>query len=376
MRKEALDYILVRSSVPIAIGRDLANNPCLKSPVSNLISQISHLKSVPREQRIVLHHTFTIMNGTVLRSTGSWYTVLLENRQRLECRIKGQFRIKGLNVKNTNPIAVGDHVEVETDERDGTGTIVKLYDRKNYIIRRSTNLSKQTHIIAANIDCAYVMATLIEPRTSTGFIDRFLVTAEAYSIPAGVIFNKRDLLDEELIDYVNQLVQLYESLGYACHFLSSFDKDGVEQLRAVMQGKVNLISGHSGVGKSTLINAIEPALDLRTGEISEAHNKGKHTTTFAEMFEMSGGSGNPGFIIDTPGIKEFGIIDVEKEELSHFFPEMRARFNQCKFDDCLHHHEPGCAVRKAVDEGHIALTRYDCYLGILTGEELKKEYED
>lgn len=315
------------------------------------------------------------MNGTVLRSTGSWYTVLLENGQRMECRIMGQFRIKGLNVKNTNPVSVGDKVVVETDERDGTGLIVKLEERRNYIIRRSTKLSKQTHIIAANIDRAYVMATLIEPRTSTGFIDRFLVTAEAYSIPASVIFNKRDLLDAELIDYVNQLVELYESLGYGCWFLSSFDTDEVEKLRNEMKGKVNLISGHSGVGKSTLINAIIPGLDLRTGQISDAHRKGMHTTTFAEMFAMGDTPGD-GFIIDTPGIKEFGIIDVEKGELSHFFPEMRARFNQCKFDDCLHHNEPGCAVRKAVDEGKIALTRYECYLGILTGEELKKEYED
>jgi len=309
------------------------------------------------------------MKGTVLRSTGSWYTVLLENGERLECRVAGRFRVKGLNLKNTNPIAVGDHVEVEIEA--GDGTIDKLYERKNYIIRRSTKLSKQTHIIAANIDRAFVMATLIEPRTSTGFIDRFLVTAEAYGIPASVIFNKRDLLDEELQDYVGQLVQLYESLGYPCFFLSSLDAGQVGALRDFMKDKVNLISGHSGVGKSTLINALE-GLTLRTGEISAAHSKGMHTTTFAEMFPLKSG----GFIIDTPGIKEFGIVDMEKHELAHYFPEFRARFNQCRFDDCLHLNEPGCVVREAVDEGEIAATRYDCYVGILTGEELKKEYEE
>lgn len=311
------------------------------------------------------------MTGTVIRSTGSWYNVLTDDGKQLDCRLAGRFRIKGLNLKNTNPLAVGDRVELEIDPSDGMGMINVLTDRRNYIIRRSTKLSKQTHIIAANIDCAYVMATLIEPRTSTGFIDRFLVTAEAYSIPAAVIFNKRDLLDEEHRDYVQQLMGLYEGLGYTCYFVSSMDAATLVPLQQAMKGKVNLISGHSGVGKSTLINAIEPTLKLRTGEISQAHAKGMHTTTFAEMFPLQGG----GFIIDTPGIKEFGIVDIEKHELPHFFPEMREKMNQCKFNNCLHDREPGCVVREAVENGEIADTRYSCYLAILNGEELKKEYE-
>lgn len=310
--------------------------------------------------------------GTVIRSTGSWYVVHLDNGQDVECRIKGQFRIKGLNTKNTNPLAVGDRVEVAT-ESEGDFVINKLIERRNYIIRRSTKLSKQTHIIAANIDRAWVMATLIEPRTSTGFIDRFLVTAEAYNIPASIIFNKRDLLDEELEAYIEQLIQLYHSLGYTCYFISATEQASVDELRKEMLGKVNLISGHSGVGKSTLINALRPDLNLRTGELSAAHNKGMHTTTFAEMFALTK-DGN-GWIIDTPGIKEFGIVDLDQGELSHFFPEMRERFGQCKFHNCRHLNEPGCAILAAIEKGEIALTRYDCYLSILNGDELKKEYE-
>jgi ribosome biogenesis GTPase len=312
-----------------------------------------------------------MFKGIVLKSTGSWYTVLLENGERMECRLKGQFRIRGLNLKNTNPIAVGDNVEIEMDTVENLGMIAVLADRKNYIIRRSTNLSKQTHIIAANIDHAYVMATLIQPRTSTGFIDRFLVTAEAYGIPASVIFNKRDLLDEEYIEYVEALMALYENLGYTCSFISSTNEADVDKLRDAMEGKTNLIAGHSGVGKSTLINALEPKLDLKTGEISSAHNKGKHTTTFAEMHQLKNG----GFIIDTPGIKEFGIVDLEKQELSHYFPEMRDLLGKCKYNGCVHYHEPGCAVKDGVEHGKIALTRYECYLQILNGEELQKEYE-
>lgn len=308
--------------------------------------------------------------GLVIKSTGSWYTVHFEDGREQECRIMGQFRVKGVNTKNTNPVAVGDHVMVE-QTTDGTGLVVGLEDRKNYIIRRSTKLSKQTHILAANIDRAWVMATLISPRTSTGFIDRFLVTAEAYGIPAAVIFNKRDLLEEDEIEYVEVLMHLYESLGYPSWLVSSNDEKQVEQLREAMQGKVNLMAGHSGVGKSTLINALQPGLNLRTGEISKAHSKGMHTTTFAEMLPLD----EKTWIIDTPGIKELGIVNMEKQELSHFFPEMRARFGQCKYHGCLHDQEPGCAIREAVDKGEIALTRYECYLQILNGEELKKEYE-
>jgi ribosome biogenesis GTPase len=267
-------------------------------------------------------------------------------------------------------LAVGDHVEVET-EQNGDAVIAELHDRSNYIIRRSTKLSKQTHILAANVDRAWVVATLTQPRTSTGFIDRFLITAEAYNIPASVIFNKSDLLDEEETEYVEVLADLYRNLGYGAHLISCNNADDVKMIRELMQSKVNLIAGHSGVGKSTLINLLEPNLALRTGEISKAHSKGMHTTTFAEMFEMNGG----GWIIDTPGIKEFGIVNVERNELSHFFPEMRNLFGACKYHGCLHDQEPGCAVRKAVDEGKIAVTRYECYLQILNGEELEKEYD-
>lgn len=307
-------------------------------------------------------------NGIVIRSTGSWYTVVLDDGSRAECRLKGTFRVKGVNTRNTNPIAVGDQVDIEND--GGDRVISNLHERRNYIIRRSTKLSKQTHIIAANIDRAWVMATLHQPRTSTGFIDRFLVTAEAYAIPASVIFNKSDLLDEEETEYVNALMELYRHLGYSCWLINSNDEEDVERLRTEFAGKVNLVSGHSGVGKSTLINALEPELQLRTGEISRAHSKGMHTTTFAEMFPLRGG----GWIIDTPGIKELGIIHIERNELSHFFPEMRALFGKCKYHGCLHDQEPGCAVRDAVENSRIALTRYECYLQILNGEELQREY--
>lgn len=307
--------------------------------------------------------------GLVIRSTGSWYTVVFDEGTRAECRLKGNFRIKGVNLRNTNPIAVGDHVDV-TNDVNGDCVIEHLHDRKNYIIRRSTKLSKQTHILAANLDRAWVMATLAQPRTSTGFIDRFLVTAEAYGIAASVIFNKSDLLDEHEKEYVEALMDLYRSLGYSCWLISAGNDKDVEQLRGEFAGKVNLVAGHSGVGKSTLINAIDPALKLRTGEISRAHSKGMHTTTFAEMFPLSTG----GWIIDTPGIKELGIIHIERNELSHFFPEMRALFGKCKYHGCLHDQEPGCAVRDAVENSRIAVTRYECYLQILNGEELQKEY--
>jgi len=275
-----------------------------------------------------------------------------------------------LNTKNTNPIAVGDHVKVEVAD-DGTGCIVDLEERKNYIIRRSANLSKQTHILAANLDHAYVLATLHSPRTSLGFIDRFLVTAEAYGIPASVIFNKRDLMDEDEMDYLGQLMILYASLGYMCSVISANERTDVEILKMQLKGKVNLICGHSGSGKSTLINALDEKLHLRTGEISKTHSKGMHTTTFAEMMDI----GENTFVIDTPGIKELGIVDIEKNELSHFFPEMRTRLGECKYNGCLHDKEPGCAVRAAVENSQIALTRYECYLQILNGEELQKEYD-
>jgi ribosome biogenesis GTPase len=311
-----------------------------------------------------------VKKGVVIRSTGSWYTVAFDDGTRAEVRLKGTFRVKGVNTRNTNPIAVGDHVDVEKDVNEDS-VISYLHDRKNYIIRRSTKLSKQTHILAANIDRAWVMATLKQPRTSTGFIDRFLVTAEAYSIPASVIFNKSDLLDEEETGYVNALMDLYRHLGYSCWLINAQNENDIQTLRDEFAGRVNLVAGHSGVGKSTVINAMQPDLKLRTGEISRAHSKGMHTTTFTEMFPLSTG----GWIIDTPGIKELGIVNIEREELSHFFPEMRALFGKCKYNGCLHDREPGCAVRDAVEHSRIAVTRYECYLQILNGEELQKEYD-
>lgn len=309
------------------------------------------------------------MKGVVIKSTGSWYTVLAEDRKRYESRIRGSFRLKG--IKSTNPVAVGDHVTIEAEGAENA-VITGVDERKNYIIRKSTNLSKQTHIIATNIDQAFLVATLVLPRTSTGFIDRFLVTAEAYGIPANIIFNKADLYDDELNDYLEDLVAIYELSGYKCYVVSSFNEGDVQTLREVMKDKVNLVAGHSGVGKSTLINAIEPNLKLKVGEISEVHSKGKHTTTFAEMFELSNG----GFIIDTPGIKEFGLVDIEKQELGHYFPEIRERMNDCQFNNCLHVNEPKCAVRVAVEEGLIAESRYENYLKMLNSEEMDAEEYD
>jgi ribosome biogenesis GTPase len=312
------------------------------------------------------------MKAIVIKSTGSWYAVQTGPGQRVECRIKGKFRMDG--IRNTNPVAVGDQVEIEMDPGESTGSIVKIEPRKNYIIRRSINLSKQTHILAANIDHAYLVVTLASPRTSLGFMDRFLITAEAYGIPVDILFNKADLYEQEGNEDVAQLIEMYSGIGYPCHRISALQKENAifSSLRVKMNGKVNLFSGHSGVGKSTLINALDPAFSLRTAGLSAAHDKGMHTTTFAEMFELSSG----GFVIDTPGIKELGIVDIEKEELAHFFPEMRALLNQCKFNNCIHQNEPKCAVIKAVEEGTIALSRYNSYLGLLNGEELDKAYDD
>lgn len=305
------------------------------------------------------------MKGVVIKSTGSWYTVLSETKDIVECRIKGVFRMKG--IKNTNPVAVGDKVEFEMEE-DGRGVIHKIEERKNYIIRKSINLSKQSHILAANIDQAFLVATLAMPRTSAGFIDRFLLTAEAYHIPVHIIFNKVDLFEEDelLMKDLNDFIHIYEHIGYKCHRVSATEKKNVDVLKQLVKNKTTLISGHSGVGKSALINAIDANLDLRTGEISEAHFKGKHTTTFAEMHELSEG----GFIIDTPGIKELGLVDMEKEEISNYFVEIRALKNSCKFNNCLHLNEPKCAVIEAVEKGEIAASRYNSYVGIMNGEEL------
>ncbi|MBL0330379.1 MAG: ribosome small subunit-dependent GTPase A [Bacteroidetes bacterium] len=304
------------------------------------------------------------MQGVVIKSTGSWYSVLSQGST-VECRIKGVFRIKG--IKTTNPIAVGDHVDFEM-EADGRGVIHAIADRKNYIIRKSINLSKQSHILAANVDQAMLVVTLAFPRTSAGFIDRFLLTAEAYHIPTKIIFNKVDLFsaDEILMKELNDFIAVYEKIGYPCYKVSATEKTDIESLRTLTKGKTTLIAGHSGVGKSTLVNAMDSNLDLKVGEISDAHNKGKHTTTFAEMHLLTYG----GFIIDTPGIKELGLVDMEKEEIGDYFPEMHALKNECKFNNCIHLNEPKCAVIAAVEKGEIALSRYTSYVGIINGEEL------
>lgn len=309
------------------------------------------------------------MNGIVMKSTGSWYTVLAEDGNTIECRIKGLFRIKGL--KTTNPIAVGDHVKYEL-ESVGNGMIHEIGDRKNYIIRKSINLSKQYHILAANMDQAFLIVTLAMPRTSAGFIDRFLLTAEAYGIPVNIIFNKLDLFesDASAMKELNDFIGIYEKIGYLCYKVSATEKKEIEVLRQLSKNKTTLIAGHSGVGKSTLVNAMDNSLDLKIGDISDAHSKGKHTTTFAEMHRLSYG----GFIIDTPGIKELGIVDMEKEELAHYFPEMKAKMSECKFNNCIHVNEPKCAVIEAVEKGEIALSRYNSYLSVMNGEELDVEY--
>jgi ribosome biogenesis GTPase len=304
------------------------------------------------------------MQGLVMKSTGSWYLVKADNGSLLECRLKGKIRLE--DRKTTNPVAVGDIVELQMDA-DGSNQIVTILPRKNYIIRKSINLSKQAHIIASNLDQAILVATLVAPRTSLGFIDRFLVTAEAYRINAKIVFNKCDLLDEEMIELQNDIIKLYTDIGYQCYSISSFNTDDVEMIKGLLKDKTTLLSGHSGVGKTTLINAIDSKLDLRTGDISSAHLKGMHTTTFAELFPLSFG----GNIIDSPGIKELGLVEMKKEEIGHYFPEIRALLNQCKFNNCIHVNEPHCAILKAVEEGRISEERYQSYLGILNGEEME-----
>ena len=304
------------------------------------------------------------MKGIVIKSTGSWYTVLLENEEIWECRILGKFRIQG--IKSTNPIAVGDRVEMEVDDAEVKhGMIVKLYDRDNYIIRRSINLSKQTQIIASNIDQAFLVVTFAKPRTSFGFIDRFLVTSEAYHIPTILIFNKIDIYEPDDLAYLEEVKNMYESIGYPVLLVSALNGDGISELINQCKNKTSLFSGHSGVGKSTLVNQIIPGIQLRTTAVSEASSKGVHTTTFAEMHRIPTG----GFIIDSPGIRELGIVQLEKEEISHYFPEMRDLLNQCRFNNCSHVNEPGCAIKKAVDENKISLIRYESYLSILANED-------
>ncbi|GGC68065.1 putative ribosome biogenesis GTPase RsgA [Pedobacter quisquiliarum] len=305
------------------------------------------------------------MQGLVIKSTGSWYQVHAEDGEIYDCRIKGKFRIKG--IQTTNPLAVGDQVDFELEPNSGNGVIDKLHERKNYIIRKSINLSKQAQIIAANMDQAFLVVTLASPRTSMGFIDRFLATAEAYGIPAVLIFNKLDLFNDAGLEILEDYKAIYENIGYPCYTVSALEGTNIHIIEDLLKDKTTLFSGHSGVGKSSLINALMPDLDIKTGEVSEASDKGQHTTTFAEMHELPFG----GYLIDTPGIRELGIFDIRPEELGHYFVEMRALLNQCKFHNCRHVNEPGCAVIKAVEEGEIELSRYESYLSIYHGNETR-----
>lgn len=286
----------------------------------------------------------------------------------VECKIKGNFRLKG--IRSTNPVAVGDHVHIILNQ-EGTAFISEIEDRKNYIIRRSSNLSKQSHILAANLDQCMLIVTVNYPETTTIFIDRFLASAEAYRIPVKLIFNKIDVYDEDDLHYMDSLIHLYTTIGYPCLKVSARTGEGIDAVREELKDKISLFSGHSGVGKSTLINAILPELDIKTGEISTYHNKGMHTTTFSEMFPLPDG----GYIIDTPGIKGFGTFDMEEEEIGHYFPEIFKFSADCRFNNCTHRHEPGCAVRQAVEEHYISESRYASYLNMLEDKEEGKYRE-
>ncbi|WP_298892300.1 ribosome small subunit-dependent GTPase A [uncultured Psychroserpens sp.] len=305
------------------------------------------------------------MTGIVYKSTGSWYTVKTDLGATYLCRIKGKFRLKG--IKSTNPIAVGDNVdfELETNNDETTGVIHNIHDRVNYIVRKSVNLSKQTHIIASNVDQVFLLITIDNPPTFTSFIDRFLVTAEAYSVKTILLFNKIDTYNEETLDEVRYLAHVYRKIGYECIGISAETGKNVDKVKSLMVGKVSMFAGHSGVGKSTLVNAIEPGLDLKTKSISTQHSQGQHTTTFAEMFDLSFDAK----IIDTPGIKGFGVVDMDKEEVGDYFPEFFELKQDCKFNNCLHIEEPKCAVKDALDKDEVAYSRYRSYLQILEGEE-------
>ena len=305
------------------------------------------------------------MKGTVYKSTGSWYTVKAENGIFYECRIKGKFRISGS--KNTNPVSVGDHVYFKTETKgdETVGIIYEIDARENYIIRKSVKLAKQTQIIAANIDIAFLLVTLNNPATFTSFIDRFLVTAEAYSIKAVLLFNKVDTYNKEELEEIKYLAALYRNIGYECVAISAKTGKNIEKVKALMKQKVCMFSGHSGVGKSTLVNALEPGLNLKTSEISEQHQQGQHTTTFTQMYDLSFDSQ----IIDTPGIKGFGVVEMDEEELGDYFPEFFKLKQYCKFNNCLHIEEPKCGVKKALEKEEIAWSRYKSYLQMLEGEE-------
>lgn len=304
------------------------------------------------------------LTGVVLKSTGKWYNVLLDDGTTCNCRIRGKLRLEGH--RTTNPVAVGDRVTVSVEEDDeGNRVILEIGSRTNYIVRRSTNLSKQKQILAANVDLAYLMVTIHSPLTHLAFIDRFLVSAESFRIPTKILFNKIDQYNEDDLEYVDALSYMYESIGYPCQKMQANDANAVKSLKEEINGKQVMISGHSGVGKSTLINSLDPNLSLRTGEISKAHQQGQHTTTFAEMHPLESG----GFIIDTPGIRAFGIVELDKPVISHYFPEMRALLNECRFNNCLHLKEPGCAVKDAVERGDIFESRYQTYVQLMEEDE-------
>ena len=307
------------------------------------------------------------MQGLVIKSTGSWYTVQISNGEIVECRLKGKLRMQGS--KQTNVLAVGDWVDLVTDN-DGNKLITAVQERRNHIIRRSTNLSKQSHVLAANLDNAMLICTVSNPKTSTGFIDRFLITAEAYGIPAQLVINKMDAYTSSDLAEVKQLEKTYGSF-YPVFKVSVKEGQGIDQLLAFLKDSTTLLAGHSGVGKTSLLNLLNPSLGMKTGELSQAHAKGMHTTTLAQLFELPNG----GRVIDTPGIKELGMFNIKKEELHHFFPEMKRLLNQCKYNSCLHLTEPGCKVKEAVESGEIAQSRYATYLNIISGDELDLKYE-
>ena len=317
------------------------------------------------------------MKGLVIKNTGSWYTVRTDDGQLLDCKVKGNFRIKG--IRSTNPVAVGDRVNINEE-----GWITAIEDRRNYIIRKSINLSKQSHILAANVDQALLVVTVAMPETSTTFIDRFLASAEAYRVPVILVFNKKDVLDDDALRYLEAMMNLYKTIGYECRQISAATGEGVEELRPLLEGKITLLSGNSGVGKSTLINRLVPGVNLRTADISDAHQTGQHTTTFSEMIPLSGDSGDSGqsglsgsasYLIDTPGIKGFGTFDMEREEITSYFREIFHFSKDCRFSDCTHTHEPGCAVLKAVEDHYIAQSRYQSYLSMLDDKDENKYRE-
>jgi ribosome biogenesis GTPase / thiamine phosphate phosphatase len=306
-----------------------------------------------------------LKKGKVIKSTGSWYTVLDENGNSYNCKIRGKFRMD--EIKATNPVTVGDEVEIQELKEEKIHVIVKIFERKNYIIRRSSNLSKQYHLIASNIDQALLFVTIGFPETTTMFIDRFLLTAEAYRIPVILVFNKVDLYNDELMQEIDYLIGVYEKIGYICIKTSATKRTGIEELKEILTNKSTVFSGHSGVGKSSVLNTVDPNLNLKTNQISLSHLRGKHTTTFAEMFPLSFG----GYITDTPGIKGYGLIEIDREEIFHFFPEIFKISDNCKYNNCLHINEPGCAVRIAAESGEISDFRYYNYLNLVTNQDDK-----